>query len=1089
MTFDTSQVRDLVNKFKFQRLFIEHLGWDRHGGDLSVRVGNDTWQLTGLAQKRGVQILECRAPDEAALPDYNTRKKIEKEITKVAYEHLIIFSDNAQTVQIWQWVARAPGTPAAYREITHHPHTQSGDLLLQKLIGIRFTLDEEESIDIAGASHRLRDAFDRDKVTKKFYQRFKDEQQAFLDFIEGIADQGDRKWYASLMLNRLMFVWFIQEKGFLDGNKAYLQDRLTRVCEIKGKGQFHTFYRYFLLALFHEGFGKREQDRELDGTLTALLGQVPYLNGGLFDPHEIEKANEGIHIPDEAFERLFAFFGEFDWHLDTRTISKGNEINPDVLGYIFEKYINQKEMGAYYTKEDITGYIGKNTILPFLFDAAEKKCRVAFEPGSALWRLLRDEPDAFIYPAMRKGVIDDDGKVIPLPPEIENGIDTSKPNLLERRKGWNAPATEPYALPTEIWREHIARRQRCLEIRDKLRKGDIHNINDLITYNLDIRQFAERAISECEGPELLRAFWQAIRSMTILDPTCGSGAFLFAALEILYPLYDACLTRMEGFIEDLDRSKGKHSPKKYSNFRDVLEDIGRHPSRDYFILKSVIVHNLYGVDIMPEAVEICKLRLFLKLVSQIERVEQLEPLPDIDFNIRAGNTLVGFTSLEEIRQALSGDLVKQLELPEIEEQAKLAAQAYATFHEMQTIQGMDSGEFTAAKQSLRERLSALGNRLNIYLAEVEYGVNVNDDKKYGAWVKSHLPFHWFVEFYGIMTTGGFSVTIGNPPYVEMGTVKKEYTIKGFDLLDTGNLFAICTERFAELLEPRTGRLGIILPISAISTPRMTPLMKFLTAKLGALHVSNFAVRPGKLFVGVDMNLSIILGTRSVTKNGFPHVTHYTRWQVPFRLHLFESLTYYKSMLRVDLNAIPKIGSKWSASVLAKTTSEPKLASYRLNSSAGDSVFYHSGGRYYRKCLRRKLSNEYKPLRVRKGIGPVLQCLLSSSLYYVYWIIASDTYHVTRSDVDSLHVPEALAHDARFSILARRLEEDLWANAERRIRQRADGTKQEEVNFNVSASKTILDKIDQALAEHYSLDEVELDFVLNYDVKFRGGHDE
>ena len=55
-----------------------------------------------------------------------------------------------------------------------------------------------------------------------------------------------------------------------------------------------------------------------------------------------------------------------------------------MLGYIFEKYINQKQMGAYYTKEDITEYIAKNTIIPYLFDATEKKCPADFaaEPRS-----------------------------------------------------------------------------------------------------------------------------------------------------------------------------------------------------------------------------------------------------------------------------------------------------------------------------------------------------------------------------------------------------------------------------------------------------------------------------------------------------------------------------------------------------------------------------------------------------------------------------------------------------------------------------------------------------------------------------------
>ena len=86
------------------------------------------------------------------------------------------------------------------------------------------------------------------------------------------------------------------------------------------------------------------------------------------------------------------------------------------------------------------------------------------------------------------------------------------------------------------------------------------------------------------------------------------------------------------------------------DFRRILEQVEKHPSERYFILKSIVLNNLYGVDIMGEAVEICKLRLFLKLVAQLESYDQIEPLPDIDFNVRAGNTLVGFTSLETVRQ-------------------------------------------------------------------------------------------------------------------------------------------------------------------------------------------------------------------------------------------------------------------------------------------------------------------------------------------------------------------------------------------------------------------------------------------------------
>ena len=153
------------------------------------------------------------------------------------------------------------------------------------------------------------------------------------------------------------------------------------IQERKGKDKFLTFYRYFLLRLFHEGLGKPKPERNWKKDLESLIGEVPYLNGGLFDVHQLEKANPDIQIPDDAFERLFDFFDAYQWHLDERPLRADNEINPDVLGYIFEKYINQKQMGAYYTKEDITEYIASNTIIPFLFDAAEKNCANRLQAG------------------------------------------------------------------------------------------------------------------------------------------------------------------------------------------------------------------------------------------------------------------------------------------------------------------------------------------------------------------------------------------------------------------------------------------------------------------------------------------------------------------------------------------------------------------------------------------------------------------------------------------------------------------------------------------------------------------------------------
>jgi hypothetical protein len=404
MPLNPTHARALLREANFRALFIEELGWDRYNAKLDLQVQGNSVVLSAIAEKRGMVAYHCPALSGQAVPDYSLRRKIEHQVAKSALEHIIVFTDPGKTTQIWQWVKREPGKPAACREHAYH-YSQSGNALLQKLEGIAFSLEEEERLTLSDVTTAARAAFDVERVTKRFYERFKQEHAVFLSFVKGITDTADREWYASVMLNRLMFVYFIQRKGFLDGNLDYLRNRLNQMRKEHGRDKFYSFYRYFLLRLFHEGLGGRERSPELE----KLLGRIPYLNGGLFDIHELEQPDrygKSIAISDAAFERVFDYFDQYQWHLDERPLRDDKEINPDVLGYIFEKYVNQKQMGAYYTKEDITEYICKNTVIPFLFDSAGAKCKIAFENpnGPTVWDLLRDDPDRYIYPAVRHGI-------------------------------------------------------------------------------------------------------------------------------------------------------------------------------------------------------------------------------------------------------------------------------------------------------------------------------------------------------------------------------------------------------------------------------------------------------------------------------------------------------------------------------------------------------------------------------------------------------------------------------------------------------------------------------------------------------------
>ena len=1094
---DTASAREYIKSFSFSKLFIEELGWDRHTSRLEIPVDSHTFTLTAIAQKKGMVAFSCEADGDGKIPDYAIRRKIERQAAKSVHEHLIVYLDRDKTTQIWQWVKRERGKPTACREHTYHK-SQSGEPLVQKLQGIVFSLDEEGSLTIVDVARRTSKAFDVEKVTKRFYDEFRKQHAAFLKFIKGIPVKEDHEWYASVMLNRLMFIYFIQRKGFLDGDTNYLRNRLERTRREHGKDRFYSFYRYFLLRLFHEGLGGRTRNPELD----KLLGRVPYLNGGLFDVHELEKPDrygDAIRIPDEAFEAVFDYFDDWQWHLDERPLRNDKEINPGVLGFIFEKYINQKQMGAYYTEEDITDYISKNTVIPFLFDAARAKCKITFEnpKGPTVWDLLKADPERYIYPAILHG------KDVPLPANIAEGLaDVSK------RAGWNKPAPAEIALPTEIWREVVARHKRYEEVRAKLASGEIRDINDLITLNLNIRQFAQDVIENSEGPELLRALWQAIIHVTILDPTCGSGAFLFAALNILEPLYEACLERMEAFVDDLDRSGEKHRPEKFADFRKVLDNVAAHPNRSYFIFKSIILNNLFGVDIMEEAVEICKLRLFLKLAAQVEANASkdnfgIEPLPDIDFNIRAGNTLVGYATADEVRQAFKegpGGQAKLLlgDAPEayqhFEEQVEIADRAFKRFRDMQTEHGMDAKEFVDAKRAHRDRLKLLGEELNRSLAG-EYGVKVKDKTAFANWVKSHQPFHWFVEFYGIVSDGGFDVIIGNPPYVVYSPEKVAYRVKEelFRTFSCKNLYALVYERSLQLAH-KSSSLGLIVQLTALSSEKMVPLQNLLL-KRGLLVSPAFPRRPESIFNGVEMPVTILI-SRPQTSRMF--TSRISRFYTEERPHALNVLALVGHDFRLQGHRIGKLGSALEIAIVSRLN----VATLQLDSlttvSSEHVLYYQEACRYWAKASRgspffRRNGKCIAPPHGRniffksRDACAFASCLVNSALFYWFYSGFSDCEHINDSLIRSFKVPDSWRKENWLAI-ENRLANGLKRNSQRKTISTKQGHKIEYDELDASKTKDIIDEIDRVLAMHYGFTDEELDFIINYDIKYRMGRD-
>lgn len=1047
MNIDLSSARRRLQDFDFRNLFVQELNWSHcTSRPLDLIVDGKTVSLTPLAEMSGMVVYQAELADSDDIPSSTFRRKLENQVKQITHEHIVIFVDSEKQRSVWQWIKRGGGQQTATREYTYN-RGQPGDLLLQKLNGIALDIedfDSEGRIAVVKVLERVAGAFDVERVTKRFYDEFKRERDAFSRFLAGIKAVDDLGWYASVMLNRLMFIYFIQKKGFLNGDVNYLVHKLE---ESKSRSE-DRFYRDFLMPLFFQGFALEEGERPDE--IRDLLGNVPYLNGGLFLPHQLERTyGEEISIGDAAFERLFTFFEKYNWHLDYRPMCADNEINPDVLGYIFEKYINQKEMGAYYTKEDITDYICKNTIIPFLFDKLENMRYEELHPFP-----MKDiEP--YIYQAVKQ---------------------------------------EDF-LPTETEREYGERQRRYQRIKDDFVTGKISTINDLITCNLDIRKFAEDWAAEITDPLTLRAFYfHCLNKVTVLDPAAGSGAFLFAALNLLEPLYEICLGKMEEL-----------GGPGYEDFAQELERVNKHPNREYFILKSIIVNNLYGVDIMEEAVEICKLRLFLKLVAQVDDVDSIEPLPDIDFNIRAGNSLVGYTSADKINftpnraegQKIKMDLYG--DVAQIENSAANVERSFKNFRELQIEVGVNSKTLANAKSDLRNDLEKLEDELNRYLAG-EYGVDIKNIRSYEKWLKTHQPFHWFIEFYGILKNGGFSVIIGNPPYVEYSKVLNDYSICNYVSESCGNLYAYFVERNSMLVN-NSGRSGMIVPHSSICTDRMSPIQNIFNSIGNPVWVSTYCIRPSKLFVGVDQRLAIfIMQHNKENDTKMLYSSKYHRWNEDFREYLFPTIQYTNISTITYKDSFPKMEKQLENDIWRRITEFSSLVKL-ISKNRKHFLYFHNAPRYWIRAINfapyfwneregEHISTQVKPLYFSSALeASVIVAVLNSSLFYWWFILLSDCRHLNMREIERFPLGLDKMEDTTKQNLAainKRLMDDYKLNARRKECYYKTTGKVIYDEFYPKYSKSIINEIDRILAKHYGFTEEELDFVINYDIKYRMG---
>lgn len=361
-------------------------------------------------------------------------------------------------------------------------------------------------------------ALDRSRVTRAFFRDFRGRRNAVADAWTGIPEEAvrERAQLALLFLSRLTFLYFLQKRGALAGDDRYLPRLFGRWSARPGEPEAgpgepeaeegeseaeagglarpvagRSFFRTRLQPLFFGALNLRPEDRDAPA---RRLGPLPYLNGGLFEPHALERRFPDLDLPDPEVRACFDDLLE-RYRFTSREAGAGAGfgVDPEVLGRVFEGLMApgaRGHTGSFYTPAPVVNRIVREALATYTAGAVHA-----------------DDAEAVI-----------DGRVSSLPGPMRHRV-----------------------------------RRRLERVR-------------------------------------------------ILDPACGSGAFLLGALQLL---------------------------------ADALSGLSSQPEAE--VRRDLVSRSIHGVDLLDDAALLCSLRLWLAL-SQGE--DEVRPLPNLDRRIRQGDALV-----------------------------------------------------------------------------------------------------------------------------------------------------------------------------------------------------------------------------------------------------------------------------------------------------------------------------------------------------------------------------------------------------------------------------------------------------------------
>lgn len=286
---------------------------------------------------------------------------------------------------------------------------------------------------------------------------------------------------------------------------------------------------------------------------------------------------------------------------------------------------------------------------------------------------------------------------------------------------------------------------------------------------------------------------------------------------------------------------------------------------------------------------------------------------------------------------------------------------------------------------------------------------------------------------------------------------------------------------------------MIVPLAIVCTQRMTIVQNILE-KSRTTWYSNFAWRPGRLFENVNRALTVFVANSSSHPTVF--TTKYIKWQSETRSNLFPTISYTNWSHNRNSFWVPKLGDSIESSILQKILKSDSSVSLLISSNSSRRVYYRTTGGLYWKVFTNyppkfflngkegKSSRETSFAVKEKDHDIITTALLSSSTFWWWYTVTSNLRDLNPSDIQGFRFPQTILTDEKLITLGKKYLKDLDRNSVLLTRVQKQTGETQTQSFKISQAKPIIDEIDTVMANHYKFDKEELDFILNYDIKFR-----